>query len=210
MPSRSALFWPWILTLSVVLADQLTKRLIEAKMSLGDSVPIIGELIRLTYIHNEGMAFGVDIAGGRLLGFISLAATILVAAILLKTHSQPKEIRWILAAILGGAGGNTIDRLAYGYVIDFMDVDMPNWLMNRWPVFNVADSAVSIGVVLLIISLILQSPRSSMSTAGSPVAAGEKPEEDAADSHDSESGEESKPRLAGPELKFRLPGEQKP
>jgi len=57
---------------------------------------------------------------------------------------------------MGGAIGNTIDRLLYGYVIDFIDVDLPDWLMERWPVFNVADSAVSVGVTLLLIVMLFK------------------------------------------------------
>ena len=61
----------------------------------------------------------------------------------------------ILGAIIGGAIGNTIDRMYYGYVIDFIDVDMPDWIMPRWHVFNIADAAVSVSVVLLAVMFLL-------------------------------------------------------
>lgn len=67
-------------------------------------------------------------------------------------------MRWILGAILGGAIGNTYDRIVYGYVIDFVDVDFPNWIMDRFAVFNVADAAVSVGVTVLLLLLIFQKP----------------------------------------------------
>ncbi len=153
---------PWLLCLAVVIADQVVKRIVVSTMQLHQSIPVLGDVVRLTYIHNDGLVFGIDIPSSKLLGWliahgvVSLIAAIAVFYLLLKMHNDPKGVRWVLAGVLGGAIGNTIDRLAYGYVIDYVDVDLPNWLMERWPVFNIADAAVSVGITVLILLLLFR------------------------------------------------------
>ncbi len=154
--TRSSMFLPWYLAALIIALDQITKRIVISSLALHQSVPFIGDIVRWTYIHNEGMAFGVKIAGGRILGVISIVATIFFSYILLKSRNESFGFRMIIGGIIGGAIGNSIDRLAYGYVIDFIDVDLPDWLMERWPIFNIADSAVSVGIVLLIIMIIFR------------------------------------------------------
>ncbi|MBS1262143.1 MAG: Lipoprotein signal peptidase [Calditrichaeota bacterium] len=142
---------PLTITATVIVIDRLTKQLVINLMDYGQSVPFAGDVVRWTYIHNYGMAFGMSVTGGGLLGYVSIIAVVVILYILLRSAPGGRGTRWILAVILGGAIGNTYDRLVYGYVVDFIDVDLPDVLMERWPVFNIADAAVSVGVLLLVI-----------------------------------------------------------
>lgn len=143
-------FAPWIIAFTGIIADQITKQIVVHSMKLHESVSVLGDIVRFTYIHNSGMAFGVKLAGGRVLGIISIIATIIFIVVLIRSKSEPPVIQLTLGAIIGGAIGNAIDRIRLGYVIDFIDVDLPDWLMERWPVFNIADSMVSVSVVIMI------------------------------------------------------------
>ena len=151
-------YLPFLLTLLVLFLDRFTKIVVVSNMRLHESKPFIGDLVRWTYIHNDGMVFGMDVPKMNLLIGFSIIAAIVVFIILLTGQDEPRGVRWILGAILGGAIGNTYDRIVYGYVIDFVDVDLPNWIMNRFAVFNVADAAVSVGVTVLLLLLIFQKP----------------------------------------------------
>lgn len=159
---------PWIVCLIVLVLDQVTKSIVLANMKLHQSIPVIGDLLRWSYIQNDGMAFGLSYLGGRTLGFISLAASILFAFLLYRLKNEPVVIRTILGAIIGGAIGNTIDRLRFGFVVDFIDVDTPDALMPRWHVFNIADAAVSTGVVILILFSLYRSYYDSRNRSEEP------------------------------------------
>jgi signal peptidase II len=150
-------YLPFALTLVVIVLDRLTKVIVTTTMDLHESIPFLGNVVRWSYIQNDGMVFGAELLGVRPLGILSLLAVIVVTAILVRISDEPRGVRWILAAILGGAIGNTYDRLMYGYVIDFVDVDMPDFIMERFAVFNVADSAVSVGVTILLWMLLFKS-----------------------------------------------------
>jgi signal peptidase II len=138
---------------AVIVADQLTKLSIMQNMRLHESIPIIPNLFSLTYIRNPGAAFGL-LAGSsnafRMLffGVTSLFALALLGTILVRLPAGDWMGQLSIAAILGGAIGNLMDRLRYGEVIDFLDVYIDTY---HWPAFNVADSAISVGVVFLII-----------------------------------------------------------
>jgi signal peptidase II len=147
---------PWLTILLIVIADQFTKSFVVNHMSVLQSIPWIGDTIRWTYVHNDGMAFSMTYLGGRSLGVISLVAAILFSIFLSRMRDEPRSFQILLAMVIGGAIGNTIDRLRLGFVIDFIDVDLPDRLMERWPVFNVADSAVSVGVTLMILMLLFR------------------------------------------------------
>ncbi len=165
------------LTGVVVLLDQAAKLFIKgfdlpilnlyhAGIPLGASYPIFGDFLRLTFIENPGMAFGIDVGGKLFLTIFSIFASIGIFIYLYKIRGEAFVIRLALALILGGAIGNLIDRvfygvlfgegpLFYGKVVDFIDVDffnlnVMNFHINRFPVFNLADSSVSIGVVMLL------------------------------------------------------------
>jgi signal peptidase II len=137
----------------IILVDQLTKLQIMQTMRLHESIPIIPNLFSLTYIRNPGAAFGL-LAGSSnafrmvFFGLTSLFALGLLSTILLRMPEQDWVGRLSVSGILGGAIGNLIDRLRYGEVIDFLDVYVENY---HWPAFNVADSAITVGVIFLII-----------------------------------------------------------
>ena len=137
----------------VIVLDQLTKLHIMQTMRLHESIPIIPNLFSLTYIRNPGAAFGL-LAGSSnafrmvFFGLTSIFALGLLGTILLRMPERDWVGRLSVAGILGGAVGNLIDRLRYGEVIDFLDVYIENY---HWRAFNVADSAITVGVIFLII-----------------------------------------------------------
>lgn len=146
----SAIKWVW-LSLLIVILDQITKYYISHQFALFETLPIIPGL-KITYVHNTGAAFSFlsDAGGWQRWLFITLSSIISVVLLYwLKKH--PATDLWLaiaLALVLGGAVGNLADRILFGYVIDFIVVYYESWY---WPAFNVADSAISIGVVMLII-----------------------------------------------------------
>ena len=159
MSQTTRRYLPFTLTLLVIFLDRLTKIAVSTHMRLNESIPLLGNLVRLTYVRNQGIVFGYHVIGMNLLRVVSVIAVIVVTWILVRSDRETPAMRWILAGILGGAVGNTFDRIVFGYVIDFIDVDMPNWIMDRFAIFNVADSAVSVGVTLLLLLLLFQRPQ---------------------------------------------------
>jgi len=141
--------WLW-LTVLVVVLDQLSKRMVDGGMQLYQTIELL-PFFQLTYLRNHGAAFSfLSDAGGWQRWFfiaLSVAASIGISVWLKKLNAerQREAIAWSL--VLGGALGNLIDRVAYGYVIDFLDVFYQNW---HWPAFNVADSAITVGVMYLL------------------------------------------------------------
>lgn len=141
--------WLW-LTLLAVLLDQGSKLTIDGTMHLYESIPIM-PYFNLTYVHNTGAAFSfLSEAGGWQRWFFSgLALTISVAITIWLAKLQKHEhlLAAALSLILGGAIGNLVDRVLYGYVIDFIDVYYGN---SHFPAFNIADSAINLGVFLML------------------------------------------------------------
>lgn len=131
---------------AVLALDQATKALASSHLLLGQPVPILGNLARLTLVHNSGAAFGL-FPGSRL-PFILVSALAIAVVLYLFARDAYRSLgnRLLLGCILGGALGNLLDRVRWGRVVDFIDV---GWGALRWPVFNVADSAVTLGVILL-------------------------------------------------------------
>jgi len=133
----------------------------------GISHKVFGEFVRLTYIENPGMAFGIELGGKFWFALISIVAGLLILFYLYTVRHERLGFRIALALILGGAIGNLVDRvfygvlfdqapLFYGKVVDFIDVDFFNinlgfYHFHRWPVFNIADACVTIGVMLVFI-----------------------------------------------------------
>jgi len=146
----------------VVLFDQLTKALVRSRLRLYHDYEIIPGLVSLVHGRNRGMAFGV-LSGGRLpaqalvLAVLSGAVLVLVIAHWHRLSDGPALARVALALIAGGAVGNLIDRIRLGYVTDFVHV---YWATHVWPDFNVADSAISVGIVLLLIDAVRPRPAS--------------------------------------------------
>ncbi len=141
---------------SVLALDQITKLVIQAKFYLGESIPIIGETLKLTYIHNPRGAFGMAIGSNLFHIVISLVVIAFVTYALFKQTGQSRIVDFALAGIIAGAVGNLIDRIRMSEVVDFVDVNIPDIdflgiQMQRWPVFNVADAAVTVGVIVLVV-----------------------------------------------------------
>ena len=130
----------------IVVLDQVTKAIASARLLLGDPISLLGETVRLTLVHNTGAAFGL-FPGSRVpFIVISLVAIAVVLYLFFRETYRSALNRLLLGCILGGAIGNLVDRARLGFVVDFIDVGMGR---ARWPVFNVADSAVTVGVLLL-------------------------------------------------------------
>ena len=167
-------------SLSIVIIDQVTKLFVKgfsipflhfrySGMYEGEKIPVIGDFFRITFIENPGMAFGFDpgLNFKLWISIFSLAASVGLIIYIYFVRSQRLSLRIALAFILGGAVGNLIDRMFYGIfygyapvfygrVVDFFDVDFFDFSIfgrsyDRWPIFNVADAAVTIGVLILII-----------------------------------------------------------
>jgi signal peptidase II len=148
-----------LLMLLVVVVDQLSKAIVVREIALHDYVPLIDGLLSLSHVRNHGAAFGLlsdwNIPyQSLLLSTLSLLALGAIAAYFVRLPKSAWLPRLSLALVLGGAVGNVIDRLRLGYVVDFVHV---YWRDYQWPDFNVADSAITIGVALLVID-ILSSP----------------------------------------------------
>lgn len=167
-------------TMFIVITDQVTKLLVKGGtipllnlrvegMQYGQSKNIIGDFFKLTFVENPGIAFGIDVneTSKLLLSIFTLLAGIGIFYYLWKSRDQKLIVRLALAFILGGAIGNLIDRtfygvfygyekIFYGHVVDFFNVDFFDFTIfgrtyERWPIFNIADASVTIGVSLLLI-----------------------------------------------------------
>jgi len=141
----------YLFAIFIVLFDQLTKIYFENTLSDGSEIQLIGDYVKFNLVYNPGIAFGIRLGGKYILSSISLLASIGIIIYIAKMQITRKLELWAFASILGGAVGNLIDRFFYGKVIDFIDCDFPDIIMVRWPVFNIADSFVTIGMALLII-----------------------------------------------------------
>lgn len=137
----------FIVSLAVVVIDQITKLVVKYTLHYNQPVEIIGNFVRLTYIENPGMAFGLRVANPTFLTIFASFASIIIFIYIIRARHEKFFTRFALALILGGAIGNLIDRFLYGQVVDFIDIGIRQ---ARWPVFNVADSAVSIGMIILV------------------------------------------------------------
>ena len=160
MATRRGALAPWLgIAAAVIVFDQITKAMIVSAFQLGDAhrVTAFFDIVRA---HNRGAAFSFlnDASGWQRWFFIGLgiAAAIFIVW-LLKRHGGQRLFGWALALILGGAVGNVIDRVLHGHVIDFIQV---HWKSAYFPAFNVADSAITIGAVLLILDELLRVRRS--------------------------------------------------
>jgi signal peptidase II len=143
------------IVVSVIVVDQWTKFYVDSVMSLHDSFPVIKGLFNITYVKNPGAAFGFLAGASSLLRsifFISVTAIaiLLILYFIAKNRKEGLLLISSLSLILSGAVGNLIDRLRFGAVIDFLDVYLGSY---HWPAFNVADSAITVGAVLLVLEM---------------------------------------------------------
>ena len=166
---------------SILLLDQISKQLARIFLQPVHSVSVIGDFFRLTYIENPGIAFGLRIGNKITFTILSIIAVTIIFYYLLSLRNH-KMLRLAFASILGGAFGNLIDRFLFGRVVDFLDfeffdINVPSfqllfmkfsgYQMDRWPVFNVADIAVTVGMALIVLNAILDlRPKKSVSYNG--------------------------------------------
>ena len=151
---------PWLLGLSALLlvADRITKIWVGRHIAFGDAIPIIPHVLRITHWTNEGAAFSLfaDTASPNVVRWVlisfSLLASVVVLIALVRLGSSITLTTTALALILAGALGNVHDRIAYGSVIDFIEVHIFTY---HWPDFNVADSSIVIGACLLLLDSLL-------------------------------------------------------
>ena len=158
--TTSASLLPWLgLALILLIADQFTKVLILGYYQLGDAT-YVTSFFNIVRVHNSGAAFSflASASGWQRWFFtvIGIAAAIFILW-MLRSHSGQKLFSFALACILGGAVGNVIDRLLHGYVVDFLDFHYAGW---HFPAFNIADAAITVGAVCLILDELLRVKRS--------------------------------------------------
>jgi signal peptidase II len=165
-------FYLWIAA-GVVALDQLAKAVVDRYLELHESRDIVEGLARLTHVQNRGAAFGIlsdaDLPYQSVLfSIVSILALGAIAVYAWKLPADSRLPRTALALIMGGAVGNLIDRVRLGYVIDYVDV---YWGRHHWPAFNVADSAISIGVALLVLDILRSPQPDAAKTEMTPTAA---------------------------------------
>lgn len=152
---------------ALVVVDQVTKRLVARWVGLNSSQTVIPGFFSITRIHNKGAIFGAFSQTPNRLVFLVLTAASLIALALvvyyfIKTPASDWKIKLALSLILAGALGNFVDRVFRGYVIDFLDFYVGR---RHWPFFNVADSCITVGALLLIFFFIIRKPSCSPSSS---------------------------------------------
>jgi signal peptidase II len=146
----------WV-SVIIVLLDQFVKIAIKATLPLYHSKHILGEYLMLTHVQNTGAAFSISLGTPQFnrYFFIIMMVFAIGFVIYLMYKSTNNLQRISLSLIIGGAIGNLIDRVLFGYVTDFLDADFPDIIMQRWPVFNIADSSIVIAMGLLILDMLI-------------------------------------------------------
>lgn len=149
----------------VVILDQITKAAISSRFLMHESYEVIGGFFNLVYVMNPGAAFGFlsgASAAFRYIFFIGITSTAISLIIYYLIKSKPGSILSVtsLTLIFAGAVGNLIDRIRFGAVVDFLDVYLGTW---HWPAFNVADSAITVGAILLTWEMIFRTKRKNIS-----------------------------------------------
>ena len=155
----------WIVALTVLVGDIIAKQIVERVLLPVPPVTVLGDVVQLRLVYNQGAAFGLDLGPWSRWIFFGIALVAIVLLYRLSRHSRPGDTLRHLACglVAGGAAGNLLDRLrgAQG-VVDFIDVGIGS---HRWPTFNVADAAVSCGAIVLAVSLWLEDARRSRTEA---------------------------------------------
>lgn len=154
MRLKNRLFW--IASVLAFLLDQLTKYLVVQIFKLGQTLPLLPGIFHFTYVTNTGAAFSLFTGKVEWLRWLSLAVSLALVALALLSPTLNRWEQIGYGFILGGAMGNGIDRFRLGYVVDFLDFRLINF-----PVFNIADSFISIGILLLLIGSLQKSPSSN-------------------------------------------------
>jgi signal peptidase II len=151
---KSKYAWVAAIVAGVIALDQYTKQLVVHRFTLHESITIIPGFFNLTYVRNRGAAFGIlaDAQGAWRTAFFVLISLVALVALLFLIRKTGERLALVAYALIsGGAVGNLIDRLRFGEVVDFVE-----WYYRsfHWPAFNVADSAITIGVGLLLIEML--------------------------------------------------------
>lgn len=134
---------------AVVALDRWTKHWATAELALQPPLRLLGDYVRLNYARNSGVAFGIGHGTGFPYYVFSLAAIAVILWMFVSGRVGPGGGRRVaLGLLLGGAVGNLVDRLASGEVVDFIEVGVPQW---HWPIFNVADAAITVGILLVLV-----------------------------------------------------------
>ena len=168
-----------LITLITVLIDQLSKIFIITAFLPGETKQVLGDFIRFTFVFNPGGAFGITFGSYWLYTIFSMGAIIVVVIYFLKASRQPKFIKICLALVVGGALGNMVDRILYRKVIDFIDIDIVDIVispfsflslnfsgfeLHRWYTFNIADAAITISLIGILIFLIFNKQEKNSET----------------------------------------------
>lgn len=147
----------FLIAAAVIIADQLTKALIRQNLALGEAwapIPAIGDFFRFLYWQNRGAAFGTLQNAGPVLTVVRIAIAIFIIVFYQKAEIKDTLMKVALSLMLGGAVGNLIDQFSLGFVTDFIAV-------GRYPIFNVADSCVTIGVGLMLLDMLIKEKNGS-------------------------------------------------
>jgi len=136
----------FIVTFFIVFFDQLTKLLILKNFKLNQSLPVLNDIFHLTFVKNTGAGFGILKGANIYLIFISLVVVGAIFYYFKKIGKNEILLQILVGFVLGGTIGNLIDRIRLGYVVDFLD-------FRIWPVFNVADSFITVGIIALVMYL---------------------------------------------------------
>ena len=134
---------PLIVASAVLFLDQLTKLIVHSRLSEGESVPLIRNILHISLVHNTGAAFGLFRHQSLILTGISVLTFAVILLFYRRIAASGRILRVGFALIAGGSLGILIDRLRFGYVVDFVD-------FRVWPVFNIADSAITVGAILVL------------------------------------------------------------
>lgn len=143
------------LFLGTLAADLATKQLVRTFMHVGESVRVAGEVVKFTFIYNRNAVFGLPVGNRVLYTVFAFVAVLLIVIYFIRLPAAQRWERAALAVILGGALGNLADRVRTGQVVDFIEVGYRRF---TWPVFNLADLAITIGMVMLIIPILFRKP----------------------------------------------------
>jgi signal peptidase II len=147
--------WLW-LSFAVIVLDQISKEIIRHFMTDGQSIPVLGNFFMLTYTQNTGAAFSLSFGNPAMNRLVFIIITFVAVGFILYLLNLSKN-KWQnigLGLVIGGAIGNVIDRIHLGSVTDFLDCDFPDIIMQRWPIFNLADSAIVVAMFILAIHIL--------------------------------------------------------
>lgn len=164
-----------VLAAAVIVVDAWTKALVSARIDLHEAIPLIPNLLQLVHVRNTGAAFGIGASSDSqivplLLNVGAIGVFCAVVVYTVRASVADLLLQTGLHLILGGAIGNLIDRFRLGYVVDFVDV---YWRTHHWPAFNVADSAICIGIALLFFDM-RKKPEDDAATAAPPPPAADR------------------------------------